>query len=97
MWFDGGGALQVTDEAPSGTLRAAFETVPGLIALVIEHGLAPESDDALVAGACELVLEALVARRKISRNDSGSYGRAVRDEPRRRRGGGEEPMGGMSA
>jgi magnesium chelatase subunit I len=96
MWFDGGAALQVTDEAPSGTLRAAFDTVPGLIGLVIEHDLAAERDDALMAGACELVLEALVARRKISRNDAGSYGRAARDEPRRRRGG-EEPMGGMSA
>jgi magnesium chelatase subunit I len=97
MWFDGGAALQVTDEAPSSTLRKAFETVPGLIALVIEHDLANARDDALVAGACELVLEALVARRKISRNDAGSYGRAARDEPRRRRGGGEEPLGGMSA
>jgi magnesium chelatase subunit I len=98
MWFDGGAALQVTDEAPSSTLRMAFETVPGLIALVIEHDLADARDDALVAGACELVLEALVARRKISRNDTGSYGRAARDEPRRRRGsGGEEPLGGMSA
>ena len=97
MWFDGGAALQVTDEAPSSTLRKAFETVPGLIALVIEHDLADARDDALVAGACELVLEALVARRKISRSDAGSYGRAARDEPRRRRGGGEEPLGGMSA
>ena len=97
MWFDSGAALQVTDEAPSGTLRAAFDTVPGLIGLVIEHDLASERDDALTAGACELVLEALVARRKISRSDAGSYGRAARDEPRRRRGGGEEPMGGMSA
>ena len=85
MWFDGGAALQVTDEAPAGTLRAAFETVPGLLPLVIEHDLAPERDDALTAGACELVLEALVARRKISRNDTGSYGRAAREEPRRRR------------
>ena len=98
MWFDEGAALQVADEASSGTLRAAFETVPGLLPLVVEHGLALERDDALVAGACELVLEALVARRKISRNDAGSYGRAARDEPpRRRRGGGEEPLGGMSA
>jgi magnesium chelatase subunit I len=97
MWFDGGAALQVTDEAPSSTLRAAFDTVPGLLPLVIEHDLASERDDALVAGACELVLEALVARRKISRNDAGSYGRAPRDEPRRRRGSGEEPLGGMSA
>jgi magnesium chelatase subunit I len=97
MWFDGGAALQVTDEASAGTLRAAFETVPGLLPLAIEHDLAPARDDALVAGACELVLEALVARRKISRNDAGSYGRAAREEPRRRRGSGEEPMGGMSA
>jgi magnesium chelatase subunit I len=33
--------------------------------------------------ACELVLEALVARRKISRSDVGEYGRAA-PEPRRR-------------
>ena len=101
MWFDGGGALQVTDEARSDTLRSAFETVPGLIALVVEHGLASAGDDAVVAGACELVLEALVARRKISRNDLGQYGRA-REEGRRRRSGGggggnEEPFGGLSA
>jgi magnesium chelatase subunit I len=95
MWFDGGGALQVTDEAAASTLRSAFETVPGLMALVVEHDLAPGRDDAFVAGACELVLEALVARRKISRNEQGHYGRA-RDEGRRRRPG-EEPFGGLSA
>jgi magnesium chelatase subunit I len=33
--------------------------------------------------ACELVLEALVARKKISRSDGGQYGRA-NPEPRRR-------------
>ena len=97
MWFDSGAALQVTEEASAGTMRIAFETVPGLIALVIEHDLAPDRDDALIAGACELVLEALVARRKISRSDGGSYGRAAREEPRRRRSSGEDPMGGMSA
>jgi magnesium chelatase subunit I len=96
MWFDGGAALQVTDDAAAGTLRAAFETVPGLLPLVLEHDLADAGDDALVAGACELVLEALVARRKISRNELGQYGRA-REEGRRRRTGGEEPLGGMSA
>ena len=57
MWFDGGAALQVTDDAAAGTLRAAFETVPGLTSLVIHHGLANDDDDALVAGACELVLD----------------------------------------
>lgn len=96
MWFDSGAALQVTEDASSATLRAAFETVPGLIGLVVEHALSPSLDDALVAGACELVLEALVARRKISRNEQGEYGRAARDEGRRRRGG-EQPGGGISA
>jgi magnesium chelatase subunit I len=96
MWFDGGGALQVTDDASSSTLRVAFETVPGLMAMIVEHDLAPAADDALVAGACELVLEALVARRKISRNDQGRYGRAERDQQRRRRGG-EDEFGGMQA
>jgi len=93
MWFDAGAALQVTDEAGASTLRTAFETVPGLTSLVVEHDLAPGRDDAFVAGACELVLEALVARRKISRNDQGQYGRA-REESRRKRSGGEEPFGG---
>jgi magnesium chelatase subunit I len=95
MYFDGGAALQVTEDARSSTLRSAFDTVPGLIPLVIEHDLAPSADDALVAGACELVLEALVARRKISRTEAGRYGRANREEGRRRRG--EEPLGGMTA
>ena len=70
-------------------LRQAFETVPGLGALVVEHDLAPSTDDALMVFACEIVLEALVARRKISRNDRGRYGRAANEPSRRRRG--EEP------
>ena len=37
----------------------------------------------VVAAACELVLESLVARKKIARSDAGQYGRAV-DEKRRR-------------
>jgi magnesium chelatase subunit I len=86
IWFDEGAALQVADDAGAALLRQAFETVPGLGALVIEHDLAPSTDDALVVFACELVLEALVARRKISRNERGRYGRAQNEQPRRRRG-----------
>ena len=58
----------------------------GLVALVLEHDLAPSTDDGLTAFACELVLEALVARRKISRSDRGRYGRAQQEQGRRRRG-----------
>jgi magnesium chelatase subunit I len=76
----------VAEDANAMLLRSAFETVPGLVALVLEHDLAPSSDDALTAFACELVLEALVARRKISRSDRGRYGRAQQEQGRRRRG-----------
>ncbi|MHB1313585.1 MAG: magnesium chelatase, partial [Gemmatimonadaceae bacterium] len=89
MWFDAGAALQVTDEVPTATLRAAFASVPGLVPFVCEMGLAPETDDAAIAVACELVLESLVARRKLSRSENGRYGAAER-EPRRRRGRDDE-------
>jgi magnesium chelatase subunit I len=95
MWFDAGAALQVADDSGASVLRQAFETVPGLGALVIEHDLAPSTDDALMVFACEIVLEALVARRKISRNDRGRYGRAANESQRRRRA--EEPPDDMTA
>jgi magnesium chelatase subunit I len=95
IYFDEGAALQVSDEAGSAVLRAAFDTVPGLLGVVIEHDLAKDRDDAQVVFACEIVLEALVARRKISRNDRGRYTRAQHEPSRRRRA--EEPPGDMTA
>ncbi len=89
IWFDGGGALQVTDDVPSATMVQAFETVPTLVTQVRNLGLADGRDAGVMAAACELVLEALVARRKISRSDTGAYGRAV-PEPRRRRPSADE-------
>ena len=46
-------------------------------------GLAMKSDVPITVAACELVLESLVARRKISRNDQGRYGRAQQESRRR--------------
>jgi magnesium chelatase subunit I len=93
MHFDAGGALQVSDDAPGAMLADAFQSVPGLMDIVTETGLAAPGDTAAVVAACELVLEALVARRKISRSDAGSYGRAP-DQPRRRRSrpAGDDPL-----
>jgi magnesium chelatase subunit I len=53
------------------------------VAQVVEAGLAAADDDAGVVVACELVLEALVARRKLSRTEGGQYGRAERESRRR--------------
>ena len=83
MWFDEGGALQVADEARSDLALKGFEVVPDLLRIVHHVGLAPEDDPGTSVAACELILEALVARKKISRSDGGQYGRA-NPEPRRR-------------
>jgi magnesium chelatase subunit I len=95
MWFDSGGALQVSDDVPADAVFKGFENVPGLIQVVRTTGLARKGDAAVGTAACELVLESLVARKKISRSDAGHYGRAVQ-EPRRRPG---QDMfgGGLSA
>ncbi len=77
MWFDRGQALQVSDDASATVARQGFAAVPGLIELVTAGGLGI-GDDADAVVACELVLEALVARRKLSRSESGQYGRSVR-------------------
>jgi len=83
MWFDGGGALQVSDDVAADAVVAGFRTVPGLLGLVEMTGLAVPGDCPVMAAACELLLESLVARRKISRTDAGLYGRS-HDEKRRR-------------
>ena len=83
MWFDRGNALQVSEDVASGGMMQGFSRVPGLLDLVQRHQLAPEGDAGTVAAACELVLEAHVARKKISRSDAGQYGRAQPPERRR--------------
>jgi magnesium chelatase subunit I len=83
MWFDEGGALRVPDDARAESVLKGFQSVPDLVHVVHHTGLAPEDDAATSVAACELVLEALVARKKISRSDGGQYGRAA-PEPRRR-------------
>jgi len=83
MWFDGGGALQVNDDVDSQAVVEGFRSVPGLLGLVEMTALAEKRDAPVVAAACELILESLVARRKISRTDAGLYGRS-HDEKRRR-------------
>jgi magnesium chelatase subunit I len=83
IWFDEGGALQVTDDARADAVAKGFDLVPDLLRLVRHVGLAPADDSPQTVAACELVLEALVARKRISRSDGGRYGRAA-PEPRRR-------------
>lgn len=82
-YFDGGGALQVPDDVRATAVRDAFATVPGLLDLVHSTGLAARSDVGAAVAGCELVLESLVARRRITRSEGGAYGRAMPEKRRR--------------
>jgi len=95
-YFETGGALQVGEDAAASACVQGFETVPGLLGLVENVGLAPAvSSDGVRAAACELVLEALVAQRRISRNTAG-YTRAPHQGPTPKGLQGFDPMGGLN-
>ncbi|MEM7417240.1 MAG: magnesium chelatase [Gemmatimonadota bacterium] len=96
-YFETGGALQVGDDASGAACVKGFQTVPGLLDLIGAVGLAPDSaSDGHRAAACELVLEALVAQKRISRSSAG-YARAPHQGPEHGKGyQGFDPMGGLS-
>jgi magnesium chelatase subunit I len=80
-WFDEGGALKIATDERSEALLKGFSVVPGLLDLVDRVGLAGKKDPAHMVAASELVLEGLVALRRISRSEDLGYVRA-RPEPR---------------
>jgi magnesium chelatase subunit I len=80
-YFDGGSVLQLGETAGSGATLEGFSTVPMLTDVVRELALAREDSAPNMVAACELVLEALVADRRISRSDTGRYSRAPRRTP----------------
>jgi magnesium chelatase subunit I len=93
-YFEEGGALAVGEEASARACVMGFETVPGLLELVESVGLASaDAPDGVRVAACELVLEALVAEKRVSRSMAGGYSRA-RHEPSKGGGfGGLDPFG----
>lgn len=96
-YFETGGALQVGEDASASACVQGFETVPGLLELVENVGLAGSAaGDGVRAAACELVLEALVAQKRLSRSSVG-YARAPQRGPEPGKGHpGFDPMGGLN-
>src|SRR6266571_3527029 len=80
-WFDEGGALKISMDERSETCLKGFSVVPGLLDLVDQVGLAAKKDPGTMVAACELVLEGLVAEKRISRSEELGYVRA-RAEPK---------------
>jgi len=94
-YFETGAALQLSDSAGAEACVQGFQSVPGLLTLVTSTGLAPlKADDGVRAAACELVLEALVAEKRISRSEGG-YSRA-RHSSQGKKGFGEGGLEGFS-
>lgn len=88
--FEAGGMLRISELSRGGALVDGFANVAGLLPLVETSGIvAEDAAPEEVAAACELVLEALHAKRKISRSHSGYERR-----PTPRRSGGDTPFGG---
>jgi magnesium chelatase subunit I len=87
-YFDGGGVLQLGDTAASSAALQGFATVPGLVDVVRELALGRLDSPAHTVAGCELILEALVGERRISRSEAGRYTRAPRRTPP---GGGIKP------
>jgi len=77
-WFDLGSALKVGGDERAEVAVKAFVLVPGLLELVHALALAPEGHAGMEVAGCELVLEALAAQRRISRNEEVGWGRAKR-------------------
>lgn len=96
-YFETGGALQVGEDSAANACVLGFSTVPGLLELIGHVGLVADSaNDGQRAAACELVLEALVAQRRISRSSAG-YTRAPHEGPASGKGyQGFDPMGGLN-
>ena len=81
-YFESGGALQVAEDASASACVQGYETVPGLIELIENVGLARVSaGNGVKSAACELVLEALVAQKRIARSSAG-YTRAPHQSPK---------------
>ncbi|KPK62010.1 MAG: magnesium chelatase [Gemmatimonas sp. SG8_38_2] len=83
-YFDTGGALQVGELSSADACLKGFGTVPGLVELARTAAASQVDVDeaASLVVASEVVLEGLVAKRRISRNEAGSYNRR-KDRPRR--------------
>ena len=80
-YFDAGGVLQLGDTAASDPALQGFHLVPGLVDIVRELALGRDDSSGHTVAGCELVLEALVAERRITRSEAGRYGRAPRRSP----------------
>jgi magnesium chelatase subunit I len=81
-YFERGGVLQLGDTSAAAAAVEGFGVVDGLVDAVREVGLGRHDSPGHTAAACELVLESLVAQKRLSRSEGGSYGRVAPRRPK---------------
>lgn len=75
-WFDEGGALKISPDERADVCLQGLAVVPGLLDVIELVGLAPRKDPPTLVAACELILEGLVAHKRLSSTDEIGYARA---------------------
>ncbi|MCZ6915913.1 MAG: magnesium chelatase [Gemmatimonadetes bacterium] len=90
-WFDEGGALKMSADERSDVCLKGLGVVPGLFTTVESAGLAPKKDPATMVAASELVLEGLVAKKRISSSEGIGYMRVAPETPPPFGSGGTNP------
>jgi magnesium chelatase subunit I len=86
--FDRGGVLQISDAASSEACWQGLRAVSGLTDALEEVGMLHEGDSAMSVAGAELLLEGLAGHRRISRADTGTYGRMKQERPKGKGKGG---------
>lgn len=91
-WFDEGGALKISPDERADVCLQGLAVVPGLLDVIELVGLAPRKDPPTLVAACELILEGLVAHKRLSSTDEIGYSRV---RPDHRPGPGGSGPGGL--
>ncbi len=74
-WFDEGSALKISEMERADLCLKAYTAIPQLLDVVEMAKLAPQKDPGALVSACELILEGLVAHKRISRSSELGYSR----------------------
>jgi magnesium chelatase subunit I len=78
-WFSDGGTLRVGDSDTAEQLLVSLGRISGLLEAAVQAGLADPNRPGVTVAACELVLEGLHAKKKISRSDERVYAAAKKE------------------
>jgi magnesium chelatase subunit I len=79
-WFNEGGALKMAMDERSDVCVKGLGVIPGLFTIIENTGLAPKKDPPTLVSACELALEGLAAKKRISSSEELGYSRVTAEK-----------------